>query len=635
MQDVHQELDRLRRLRLEQEDQPELEYSDGGVYKGEVDEHDNRHGFGLQQCPDGSWYLGEWASDIRSGRGKCVLQHSDGNTLTYEGTWKADMMHGRGTLWLPDGSIHSGSFREDTLHGFARVYRFNGDVLKGQFAHNVLARGVKQGADGTYEEGIYDCESGVLTVGKVVSADSCVTYVGEFHEQKPDGFGKLTVLRKDGSFLRASCGKFQSGKMHGHGKCEWVDDEHSVGEHFVYSGEWSNDQMHGYGRLSWRTGNCEGEFRDGAASGLCVHVDKTAGERYEGEMTSGIRSGFGSLMVPGSKHIDGYFCSHSCQKLPDRTAFISTKESQYYGDIDCLHSPPCAHGFGTMCFAHGGRKVFFRGEFDSGKWIQSSAEPTLCRVHGKLQAIAGRSTRLRLEARDELGNIRLSGGERFEIAVSGNGSTAHVEDGDNGWHMLDLRFKEAGWQTLTVKLDGEHVGDSPYPIAVSPAEPDAKRSDAIIKQAEDESCIITHVYGRDKFRNRCSPDLLKPQVHVSCSHLNIVATTYTGEDGARCDLPHECLYTVHVTARGSQCGISIGDTPKPISNRSENSETAERRNLMSFAEHYSFGQQSSDDEEDVISEQERLAREKPETPLVSRLEDLHLLSAYKQRYTSS
>lgn len=52
-----------------------------------------RHGFGVQEYPDGSKYSGGWVDDNITGKGK--MYRSDGDI--YDGEWRNNKAHGMGT----------------------------------------------------------------------------------------------------------------------------------------------------------------------------------------------------------------------------------------------------------------------------------------------------------------------------------------------------------------------------------------------------------------------------------------------------------------------------------------------------------------------------------------------------------
>jgi hypothetical protein len=62
-----------------------MRYSDGAVYEGEW-KADDRHGRGTMRYADGDVYEGEWKADAHEGRGS--LRSADGSVL-HKGMWKA------------------------------------------------------------------------------------------------------------------------------------------------------------------------------------------------------------------------------------------------------------------------------------------------------------------------------------------------------------------------------------------------------------------------------------------------------------------------------------------------------------------------------------------------------------------
>lgn len=51
--------------------------NDGAVYRGQIKQNGERHGYGIQIWPDGSKYEGNWRDDIRQGRGRLTNAEGD------------------------------------------------------------------------------------------------------------------------------------------------------------------------------------------------------------------------------------------------------------------------------------------------------------------------------------------------------------------------------------------------------------------------------------------------------------------------------------------------------------------------------------------------------------------------------
>lgn len=601
---------------------------------------------------------GSWRDDLREGNGTCVLHcnRDDGSTarLVYEGEWLRDKANGYGTMKYPDGTTASGKFQDDRLHGFCTLYLSNGDIVKGVFSHGSLnsRNCVRWNADGSYEEGICSSDDGAnIVLGRYVSSDNCVEYIGQFMNRMPHGYGKLL------SSSAKMIGQFQSGKLHGNAYAEWT--EPVSGDVLSYSGEWQNDAMHGKGKLQWRGGYCEGKFNNGKAEGLCVVHDSVAGETYEGEMHNGVRDGNGVLTLSSAKRTVRSKFANNC---PCSCGSITSKQHayEYFGELS-KSAVPSAHGLGKMRFqTEDDRKIrhdrVFRGEFRNNRWVQSEAEPSLCRLYGQLQAFAGQDKQLVIQARDELGNIRLSGGERFAASVRGTSpAVLSVKDRQNGIHELNIRVNKAGRHSLHVTLDDESVGDSPYPFAVFAADADPRQSMVSIGCSASGE-ITADVHGRDRYGNETSALTLQPYLLLSCCHGKMRPVTpsqpESDENGEtphatlQCAASHSCLWTLQVCTSSTDCAIGntpraiqVGAEPNALSTSYENAQET----LPSLVPAEVDTDDNEEDEECAPScdqndnelEEERLARYQPELPLVTKLEDLHLVNAFRKRFQQS
>ena len=69
--------------------QTKIEYRNGDVYEGEVNENNDKHGWGKMTYLNGDVYEGEWKKDLYHGWGKITYDNGDvyeggGNTVE---TW--------------------------------------------------------------------------------------------------------------------------------------------------------------------------------------------------------------------------------------------------------------------------------------------------------------------------------------------------------------------------------------------------------------------------------------------------------------------------------------------------------------------------------------------------------------------
>lgn len=211
---------------------------------------------------DGSGkYIGSYFQDSRM---KGTLMKDD---LTYTGTFKDDIFHGKGLLARKNGTIYEGAFENGLMHG------------KGKLIEK------KQGETNEY--------------------------IGYFVKGKKDGEGSITM--SDGSHYN---GQWKNDKKHGKG-LELL----SNGER--YEGNFENDEKHGEGRLTtksnltmkgtWRYGvPVDGKwdfiYQNGTmyegrtvclqpfGHGIMTYFDQNGQNlvaRYEGDFINGLRHGFG------------------------------------------------------------------------------------------------------------------------------------------------------------------------------------------------------------------------------------------------------------------------------------------------------------------------------------------------------
>ena len=149
-------------------------------------------------------YKGDMVNGKRQGKGKCIFK----DKYYYEGDWFDDKMHGKGTLYFPDGKIlYEGDFINNEKEGYGKYYYLDGPYYIGQWVK-----------DKKHGKGIIYSEE-----GKII-------YEGEFENDKKKGYGKY--FDKNGD---------------------------------LYIGQWADDKMNGDGKIYNKNGNLklEGEFENG------------------------------------------------------------------------------------------------------------------------------------------------------------------------------------------------------------------------------------------------------------------------------------------------------------------------------------------------------------------------------------
>ncbi|KAJ4462388.1 putative Phosphatidylinositol 4-phosphate 5-kinase 4 [Paratrimastix pyriformis] len=124
------------------------------------------HGHGIFVWPDGRRFEGNFNNGVMEGQG--VLEWIEGPGLqTYEGAFKENLFHGKGSLYGPTGGSFHGHYREGRLVGIGSLTMPNGVEFKGSVD--------KGGASGIGDGRVYvgefrddlECGRGAFTDGDV------------------------------------------------------------------------------------------------------------------------------------------------------------------------------------------------------------------------------------------------------------------------------------------------------------------------------------------------------------------------------------------------------------------------------------------------------------------------------------
>ena len=285
-----------RRLLEEQEpDYTTLKYHDG-IYNGNINATNQRHGHGIMKYTNGREYIGEWQNDKREGKGKLTF-----GSDTYEGTFLDNKMNGRGVYKCSNGNTYDGKWKDGLRDGWG-VYKYkNGNVFKGNWRNGVKHEvGVFTYSDGCKR--VNSFENGVWKDGVHVSSDGSRVWKmveisldearGVFHsmgvlddilddvlennhteeevlscvEVTEDGIIKdpitlpkiQTKTYPDGTYKGTLNHKSQ---REGTGTMSYTN-------HQIYQGEWKNDKRNGRGTLTSPNGKTyTGEFQNDAKEG--------------------------------------------------------------------------------------------------------------------------------------------------------------------------------------------------------------------------------------------------------------------------------------------------------------------------------------------------------------------------------
>lgn len=474
----------------------ELEYTNGDAYRGEcVDE--TRHGRGRHVCSTGDVYDGGWKDDKRHGVGTMTFASG----LTYEGEWVDDKTCGRGRCRYVGGDAYDGEWKNDHRWGWGTQTFANGDSYEGEWVDDVIeGRGLYTYADGASFNGA--TLSGRRVRGRYAAKDGSVEYDGEWDGDERHGRGKYVEV---GSFKYI--GQWRRDLRHGRGKCEFATGA-------SYDGEWRDDAFHGEGELKTSTFEYVGGFESGKKTGDGVMKFLELGGEYRGAFDKDLENGKGKRLYADGAIYRGEWRDG---KRHGKGACAYANGDEYQGEW----SNDKRHGYGVCVFADGTK---FRGEWERDCWCQSTADPVFTKVFGPgaVRATAGAATMLGIEARDELKNKRLSGGDIFTVRLTHLDTVNDAEDeplvelgtvtdNGDGTYVAYYTCTVAGAYSCEVLIgNDEQCGHSPYDVFVSPSRVSPKNC-VVEGEGTRRACIAERaeftIKARDEFDNDVMEDL--------------------------------------------------------------------------------------------------------------------------------
>ena len=150
-----------------------MTFSGGVEFHGTFHEDgDFKHGRMTHLGIDGNgWYEGDFVNGVRNGTGEL---HEDG--VVFTGTWKDDVLHGKGTMEVPNGTIYDGMWND---------HHFDGSIMYSNGVNREFIGYLKH--DGEKAVGHSEDMS-------VTNSDPHLTYEGDFEDNMPVGFGSIMWL---------------------------------------------------------------------------------------------------------------------------------------------------------------------------------------------------------------------------------------------------------------------------------------------------------------------------------------------------------------------------------------------------------------------------------------------------------
>ncbi|KAK9866675.1 hypothetical protein WJX84_002407 [Apatococcus fuscideae] len=296
-------------------------------------------------------------------------------------------------------------------------------------------------ADKSVFEG--EWRAGERVRGKLTSADGAHEYSGQWRGYQRDGHGTQHIAN-----VLSYIGSWVNDNEEGEGKCQYADGS-------TYEGQWKAGSRDGKGKLKRRDGFIyDGHWRDGSPEG--------EGDQYIGQWLKGKRHGKGRCIYASGDKYEGQW---EQDKRSGKGNCVFANQDHYKGDW----KNDKRHGRGLCKFAADGVK--FRGEWEEDGWVQTAAEPALCRAAGRglHQSVAGQTATFQIEARDEEDNRRLAGGDEFVVELDGpshvHGSTT---DNQNGTYEATYCVHAAGQYSLKLFTgDQELAAGSPFSVQVA------------------------------------------------------------------------------------------------------------------------------------------------------------------------
>ena len=230
-----------------------------------------------------------WDKGNNTKKAVIINNEDDLNKLEiYEGEVnEKNERHGFGVLTTPK-YVRKGTWREGEFTGWCREARKNGDILEGKFVDGALfGKGVHKNYKGnTYKGEFVDSKR----EGKGLLTNKRIKYEGDFKDNKLDGYGKIEFLEMGHKYE----GQFQNNEINGRGKFQWKNGD-------IYEGEMKKGKMHGFGKHNYSNGQIyEGNYVDGVKEGKGKLIYPN-NKIVEGEFKNGKIYGDATLFKNGKK----------------------------------------------------------------------------------------------------------------------------------------------------------------------------------------------------------------------------------------------------------------------------------------------------------------------------------------------
>lgn len=295
-----------------------LSQKEKGLYFGELDELNNRNGYGKTKTNKGqTLYEGEYKDDMKNGFGVSFFKTGK---VSYVGNYINDKYNGFGIEFrATDGSITIADYKDNDKEFIHARFDKNGKIT---FAGSRVNS--KQGSIN------FNTENGEMFIAKykngepiqfgtIISADGTLIYNGEYKNGNKEGKGIL--FNSDGSIKYT--GEFKRNLYNGSGVLTYENGDIYSGEFsaglpsgigelksasgaIIYTGQWKKGVYNGDGRLYNADGSySDGKFQNGIAKGKLIIYDENGLIKYNGVVVNNKPDGNGICYENGKKIYDG------------------------------------------------------------------------------------------------------------------------------------------------------------------------------------------------------------------------------------------------------------------------------------------------------------------------------------------
>lgn len=108
---------------------------DNGLYLGQVNNKNERHGYGIYAFKNNSGYYGNWENNKKNGFG---ITYIDNFKISYRGNFKDNQMNGFGEFYYNNGDVFEGNFTNGLKNGKGTYKWKNSCKWIGNFSQNEM-----------------------------------------------------------------------------------------------------------------------------------------------------------------------------------------------------------------------------------------------------------------------------------------------------------------------------------------------------------------------------------------------------------------------------------------------------------------------------------------------------------------